>query len=222
MAQLKRDTGLAFGRRRGFDAGLMSSSRNLALGGAGAIALALVAFSLGRRVEADKTGQTNLSSTPLASVKASSTPSATPTPAESSSAEPGATPLSDPRALKDLFGRLQSERDHRPNLEPTSNHVFDLVKAKAGVEVEEQLQLAAWPVGAKFCDKIRSTKDVHIVVCEFADEAEAIKGQKIATNAIARREVLRNKATTCAVHQAGETPAAAAQAARVKDIFKAM
>ena len=200
----------------------MSSSRNLALGGAGAIALALVAFSLGGRVESDKTGQTNLSSTPIASAKTSSTPSATPAPVALPNAEPGATPLSDPRALKDLFARLQSERDHRANLEPTANHVFELVKAKAGVEVEEQLQLAAWPVGAKFCDKIRSTKDVHIVVCEFADEAEAIKGQKIATNAIARREVLRNKATTCAVHQPGETAGAAAQAARVKDLFKAM
>lgn len=200
----------------------MSSSRNLALGGAGAVALALVAFSLGRRVEADKAGQTNLSSTPIPSVKAPTTPSAASAPAASSSAPQEPTSPMDPGVVRDLFARLQGERDHRPNLEPTANHVFDLVKAKAGVVVEEQLQVAGWVVGAKFCDKIRSTKDVHIVVCEFADEAEAIKGQKIATNAIARREVLRNKATTCAVHQAGETPAAAAQAARVKELFKAM
>ena len=200
----------------------MSSSRNLALGGAGAVALALVAFSLGRRVEADKAGQTNLSSTPISSVKAPTTPSTASAPAASSSAPHDPTSPMDPGVVRDLFARLQAERDHRPNLEPTANHVFDLVKAKAGVEVEEQLQVAGWMVGAKFCDKVRSTKDVHIVVCEFADEAEAIKGQKIATNAIARREVLRNKATTCAVHQAGETPAAVAQAARVKDLFKAM
>ncbi len=200
----------------------MSSSRNLALGGAGAVALALVAFSLGRRVEADKAGQTNLSSTPIPSVKAATIPSAASAPVASSSAPQEPTSPMDPGIVRDLFARLQAERDHRPNLEPTANHVFDLVKAKAGVEVEEQLQVAGWMVGAKFCDKVRSTKDVHIVVCEYADEAAAMKGQKIATNAIARREVLRNKTTTCAVHQAGETPAAAAQAARVKDLFKAM
>jgi hypothetical protein len=198
----------------------MSSSRNFALGGAGAVALALVAFTLGRRVEADKAGQTSVSSTPLPT--ASATGSARPSPTVSASSTPGATPLSDPDALKDLFLRLQAERDHRPNLEPSSTSVFNLVKEKAGVEVEEQLQVAGWMVGAKFCDKIRSTKDVHIVVCEFADENEAIKGQKVATNAIKNREVLRNKATTCAVHQAGESAASATQAARVKELFKAM
>jgi hypothetical protein len=193
----------------------MPSSRNLLLGG-GAVALALLAFSLGRRVEADKAGPTNPSSMPVSSAP----PSDAALPA--ADASPAATPLSDPGALKDLFMRLQAERAHRPNLEPTSNSVFDLVKAKGGVEVEEQLQVAGWVVGAKFCDKIRSTKDVHIVVCEYVDEAEAIKGQKAATNAIPRREVLRNKTTTCAVHQAGESAAAAAQAARVKELFKAM
>ena len=132
------------------------------------------------------------------------------------------TPLSDPEGLRSLFTRLQAERDHRPNLEPTASSVFALVKAKGGVEVEEQLQVAGWMVGAKFCDKIRSTKDVHIVVCEYADEAEAIKGQKAATNGIKNREVLRNKATTCAVHQAGESQASIAQAARVKELFKGM
>jgi hypothetical protein len=197
----------------------MSSSRNLFLGG-GAVALTILAFSLGRRVEADKAGQAGVSSTPIASATPSATPSAAAQPA--ADAAPAANPLSDPGALKDLFLRLQTEREHRPNLEPTSTSVFALLKAKGGVEVEEQLQVAGWMVGAKFCDKIRSTKDVHIVVCEFADEAEAIKGQKMATNAIPRREVLRNKATTCAVHQPGESAASAAQAARVKELFKAM
>ena len=127
-----------------------------------------------------------------------------------------------PRALGDLFARLADEKKNRSNVEPTADTVFETVKKKAGVEVEEQLQVAGWMIGAKYCDKIRSTKDVHIVVCEFADEASAIKGQKDATNGIKRREVLRNKTTTCAVHQAGETPAAEAQAAKVKALFVAM
>jgi hypothetical protein len=200
----------------------MSSSRNLLIG-AGALALVVLAFVLGRRVEAaDKAGQTSVSSTPLVTARApvtSGAPTPTPTPATSARAATGGT---DPDALKDLFLRLQTERENRPKLEPTAASVFDLVKAKGGVEVDEQLQVAGWVVGAKFCDKIRSTKDVHIVVCEYADEAEAIKGQKAGSNAIPRREVLRNKTTTCAVHQAGDSAASAAQAARVKELFKAM
>ena len=204
----------------------MSSNRNLALLAGGAVALAVVAFLGGRRVEAEsKGGQSSPISTALVpahpSLALSATAAAPPTSAPKPAAS-GANPMTDPDGLKDLFARLQAEREHRPKLEPMAETVFEAAKKKAGVQVEEQLQVAGWIVGAKFCDKIRSTKDVHIVVCEFANEEEAIAGQKAATNGIKRREVLRNKATTCAVHQAGESPEAVAQTAKVKELFKAM
>jgi hypothetical protein len=190
--------------------------RNTALLGTGAIALLVVGFATGRRVEADagKTGQTNVSSQPLV-------------PGQSTAATSSAVPATGAKpagvdSVAGLFERLQAERDHRPKLEPTAETVFETVQKKAGVEVAERLQVAGWVVGAKFCDKLRSKKDVHIVVCEYATEAEAIAGQQTATNAIKRREVLRNKTTTCAVAQAGEGAASATEAARVKDLFKAL
>ena len=204
---------------RHFDATQMTP-RNIVLLASGGVALVAIGFLSGRRVEADsagKAGLTNVSSRPLVPASGAPAPS-------SSAAKPvSSNPLPDKvTGVGDLFERLEKERANRPKLEPTSEKVFATVKEKAGVEVEEQLQVAGWVIGAKFCDKIRTTKDVHIVVCEFATEADAITGQKNASNAIARREVIRNKTTTCAVHQAGEGEAAATQAARVKELFKAL
>lgn len=194
------------------------SPRNIALLAGGGLALLALGFMTGRRTDIDgKTGQTSVTNAPppppTTAASASAVPTALPKTAFSGSSD---------EAMKDLFSRLENERKSRLNLEPTATTVFEAMKTKGGVEVEEQLQVAGWVVGAKFCDKIRTTKDVHIVVCEYADEPAAIAGQKAATNGLKRREVLRNKTTTCAVHQAGETDAAIAQAARVKDLFKAL
>lgn len=210
---------LDFSADRPFDAAQMTP-RNIALIAAGGAALLAIGFLSGRRVEADgagKAGLTNVSSQPLVPASGGAAPtSSAPKPASSN------PPPDKVTGVGDLFERLEKERATRPKLEPTSEKVFAAVKEKAGVEVEEQLQVAGWVIGAKFCDKIRTTKDVHIVVCEFATEADAITGQKNASNAISRREVLRNKTTTCAVHQAGEGEGAATQAARVKELFKAL
>lgn len=199
--------------------------RNIAILAGGAIALVTIGYFSGRRVEADsgKAGLTNVSSEPL--VPAHST--AQPRPVNS--ATPAASALAKPDtssahvALGDLFTRLEEERKGRLNLEPTADHVFAALKSKAGIEVEEQLQVAGWTINAKFCDKVRTTKDVHIVICEFADEAAATKGQADAyTAGLKRRVIVRNKTTTCAIHQAGEGPGAAEQAAKVKGLFLAM
>jgi len=122
----------------------------------------------------------------------------------------------------DLFTKLQNERDTRPKLEPSADTVFAALK-KIGVEVDEEMQVAGFVVGARFCNKIRTKKDVHVVVCEYPDEAAAIKGVEFGSNKnIKGRELLRNKTTTCAVHQTDEAKQSAGEAAKIKERFKTL
>ena len=203
----------------------MWTTRNIALliGGGGAVAA--IAFFGGRRVESEATK----SAAPPAVDAAAVAPSTRdPAPATSGIATadgaPNAPlmPMGNPTTAGDLFTRLQAERDSRPKLEPTAESVFAAMKTKLGIEVDEQLQVAAFVVGARFCDKVRTKSDVHVVVCEYSDEGSAIKGVAFGQNdAIKGREILRNKTTTCAVHQT-DPKTGAVEATRIKNLFKTM
>jgi hypothetical protein len=198
----------------------MLPTRNIALLAGGGIAIAIVAFLSGRR-----SGTADSSLSDAASTRALVVPDAASPPAAAMTMDAGAAkppaPLGDPNATADLFTRLQKERETRLKLEPTADSVFASMKKK-GVEEDEELQVAGFVVGARYCDKVRTKKDVHVVVCEFDDEASAIKGVSFGENkAIKGREILRNKATTCAVYAADEK-SGAAEAAKIKELFKAL
>jgi hypothetical protein len=208
----------------------MSSSRNVVFIAAGAAAIACVAYLAGRRSGVDGNADARSDGGSPPSVLPHTSASAAPV--ASAGAEGGAAnaassgdplmPLGSPNTAADLFTRLQKEKDTRLKLEPTAESVFAAIKKKAGVQVDQELQVAGFVVGAKYCDKVRTKKDVHVVVCEFDDEASAIKGVTYGDNqAIKGREVLRNKTSTCAVYAADEKTGGA-EAAKIKDIFKAM
>lgn len=130
--------------------------------------------------------------------------------------------LPNPSSTADLATRLQTERAGRRKLEPTSESVFAAMTNKLGVKIEARLQVAGFIVGAGFCDKVRTGNDVHVVVCEFMDEPSAIAGVASAENkSIKNREVLRNKTTTCAIHQA-DPKTGAKEAEKIKALFMAM
>lgn len=184
---------------------------------AGGAAIAFIAYLIGHRAGAD-------GSAPRAEA-ISMPPASSPSPpvATRGAAADAAvlTPLGSPTSAADLFTRLQTERDTRPKLEPTADSVFAAMKTKLGVQVDEELQVAGFVVGARYCDKVRTKKDVHVVVCEFGDEAAAIKGVDYGENkGLKGREVLRNKTTTCAVYAADGK--GAAEAASIEELFKAM
>jgi hypothetical protein len=198
----------------------MLPPRNVALLVGGGVAIAVIAFLSGRR-----SGTADSSVVDAGSTGALAVPDAASPPAAAMATDAGAeklpAPLGDPSATADLFTRLSRERETRPKHEPTADSVFASMKKK-GVEVDEELQVAGFVVGARYCDKVRTKKDVHVVVCEFDDEASAIKGVAFGENkAIKGREILRNKATTCAVYAADEKTGAA-EAAKVKDLFKSL
>ena len=208
----------------------MSSSRSIIFIVTGAAAIAAVAYLAGRRSGVDGNGNGNGNARTEAGAVA-------PVHTESSASAPAVTadgganaassgdplmPLGSPNTVADLFTRLRMEKDARSKLEPTVESVFETIKKKAGVQVDQEVQVAAFVVGAKYCDKVRTKKDVHVVVCEFDDEASAIKGVTYGDNqAIKGREVLRNKTSTCAVYAADEKTGGA-EAAKIKQLFKAM
>jgi hypothetical protein len=204
----------------------MSSPRNIALLAAGGIGIAVVAFLSGRRVEADASssaGQANVSSTPLVSAHGAVAPAPSAIGSAAEDGEPAwdAGGLPAPRSPEDLFARLQGEKANRTKLEPSVDSVFAAMKGK-GVEIDEELQVAAWMVGARYCDKVRTKKDVHVVVCEYTDEATAIQGAERSKSAVKHREILRNKSTTCAVQVPGDEKASNAEATKIKALFQSM
>lgn len=201
----------------------MWTTRNIALLVAGGVAIATVAYLSGRRETAARPTDDRPIPTTLA---AGSAKTAAPDAAVFAAAVGDAGSLGEAGSAinspADLFTKLQNERDTRPKLEPTSDSVFAALK-KMGVEVDEQLQVAGFVVGARFCDKIRTKKDVHVVVCEYPDEAAAIKGLELgASKNIKGRDVLRNKATTIAVHQTDEGKQSAAEAAKIRERVKTL
>ena len=196
----------------------MLPTRNIALLAGGGIAIAVVAFLSGRRSGPADSSVVDAGSTRAVDAPVGASPAAAAMTMDAGAGKPPA-PLGDPNATADLFTRLQKERDTRLKIEPTADSVFASMKKK-GVEVDEELQVAGFVVGARYCDKVRTKKDVHVVVCEFDDEASAIKGISFGENkAIKGREIFRNKATTCAVYAADERTGAA-EAAKIKELFK--
>lgn len=206
----------------------MSSSRSIIFIVTGAAAIAAVAYLAGRRsgVDGDGNGNARTEAGAVAPVHTESSASAPALTADgsanaASSGDP-LMPLGSPNTAADLFTRLQKEKDTRRKLEPTAETVFNAMKKRLGVQVDQELQVAGFVVGARYCDKVRTKKDVHVVVCEFDDEASAIKGVTYGDNqAIKGREVLRNKTSTCAIYAADEKTGGA-EAAKIKELFKAM
>lgn len=163
-----------------------------------ALALALVACR-----------STKVEEPPRAEPKSSAVPAAAPTGEIRSS--------SDPRfATLGIVDRLAVEKANRPRTTPL---------ASLGVPLEDEKQIAGWPIGARYCEKAQTKSDVHVVVCEFDDDASAEKGIANASTTnrfLKRRELLRHGATSLSVLQAGTTPAAESEARRIKDAFRAI
>lgn len=206
----------------------MWTTRNIALLVGGGVAIAAIAFFSGRRVESEQKPALISNGPQAATLEGGA---AAPVPAVASGPSsledagplaPGA-PLSGPASPADLFTKLEQERNSRLKLEPTAETFFSAMQKKLGSVEDDHHQVAGFVVGARYCDKIRTKSDVHVVVCEFTNEAAAIKGLEYGGGAkIKGREVLRNKTTTCSVHQTDDDKASAAEAAKIKALFKTL
>lgn len=198
----------------------MWTNRNTLLMIGGGVAIGGIAFFAGR--SANPTAESSQGSEANSARAAAPRTSAGEFADGASEGERASLALPNPSSTADLFTRLQAERAGRAKLEPTSESVFNAMTSKLGVKIEARLQVAGFVVGAGFCDKVRTGKDVHVVVCEFMDEPSAIAGLASAENkGVKNREVLRNKTTTCAIHQA-DPKTGASEAEKIKAMFMAM
>jgi hypothetical protein len=144
-----------------------------------------------------------------------------PAPAPSPSNPPRETrgPL-DMSALDGLGAKLAAEKAMAGESDPNAAGVFAAIQDKLKIPLADKLQPLASPLGAQYCERMTTKNDVYVVVCEFASEETARAGQKKGTNdVVKRREVLQRRASTCAVHQVGQTKQAEDEAKRIKDLF---
>ena len=125
--------------------------------------------------------------------------------------------------LDGLGAKLAAEKANAGKSDPNAAAVFAAIQGKLKIELGEAMQPIASPIGAQYCARMTTKNDVYVVVCEYASEESAKSGQTKSTNDIVkRREVLRKRASTCAVHQAGDTKEARDEAKRIKDLFLAL
>lgn len=138
------------------------------------------------------------------------------------SPKPERGPL-DMSGLDGLGAKLAAEKSMAGKSDPSASQVFAAIQDKLRIPVGDKLQPLASPLGAQYCERMTTKHDVYVVVCEFANEVSAKAGQKKGTNdVVKRREVLQKRASTCAVHQVGETKEAEEEARRIKDLFRSL
>lgn len=129
----------------------------------------------------------------------------------------------DMSGLDGLGTKLAAERSNAGKSDPSASAVFAAIGDKSKITLSDKMQPLGSPVGAQYCERMSTKNDVYVVVCEFADEESAKTGQKKAMNSVVkRRDVLQKRASTCAVHQVGETKEAEDEARRIKDVFRAL
>jgi hypothetical protein len=152
-----------------------------------------------------------------------------PTPPTSSAAPPPPPPPRETRGPLDMSGldglgtKLAAEKANAGKSDPNASAVFAAIQDKLKIPLTDKLQPLAGPVGAQYCERMTTKHDVYVVVCEFASEETAMAGQKKATNSVVkRRDVLQKRASTCAVHQVGETKEAEDEAKRIKSLFTSL
>ena len=191
----------------------MGKERVFVLGGV--CVLVGLAYVAGTRAKTEGTARAAETAPPP---PATSVTSSAPTPPP----RPERGPL-DLSGLDGLGAKLAAEKAMAGKADPSTGAVFAAVQDKLGIPLVDKMQPLASPVGGQYCERMSTKHDVYVVVCEFASEESAKIGQKRATNDIVkRREVLQRRASTCAVHQVGESKEAEIEAKRIKDLFRSL
>ena len=187
----------------------MGKERAFVVGGV--CVLVGLAYVAGQRAKTEGTARADVPPPPVSSVV---TPPPAPAPAKETRG-----PL-DMSGLDGLGAKLAAEKANAGKSDPNAAAVFAAIQGKLKIELGEAMQPIASPIGAQYCARMTTKNDVCVVVCEYASEESAKSGQTKSTNDIVkRREVLRKRASTCAVHQAGDTKEARDEAKRIKDLF---
>ncbi len=121
--------------------------------------------------------------------------------------------------LNAIGSKLAAEKAASGASNPSAATVFEAIRGQLELPIAQRLQVYAGGVGATFCDRIATTSDVYVVVCEFADEAAARKGVAAGSiKTIPRREVLRVRNATVAIHRTSESAACDADALKIKNL----
>jgi hypothetical protein len=75
-----------------------------------------------------------------------------------------------------LFGRMEDELKHRPDVHPSVDDAF-LALAKRGVPITDPQQSLATTYKAAFCRHgVTGTREMSVLLCEYADEAHTAVG----------------------------------------------
>jgi hypothetical protein len=120
----------------------------------------------------------------------------------------GSVPALPDPAQASIPGRFATEAARRPAGVPRVEDCLDAFK-KLGAEIREEAQHLASPFLAQYCVGFQTGKDVHGSLCEYKDQAIAIKGRETSEKAfasVANRKVYRNGGSTLTLRVGTTTP----------------
>lgn len=126
----------------------------------------------------------------------------------------------DPRfGALSIVDRLAVEKTHRLKAQPSVEDVFDGITKTLKIDFDRRKQVAAWPVGATYCELGETKLSNIIVVCEYASHEAMVKGTKTAgsTNKVIKgREVLPRKTSWISIQQPSTEAGAAEELKKMR------
>jgi hypothetical protein len=155
----------------------------------------------------------------VAPASASAAPSAVATPSSSNAYR---LPPNTPSAFLPLGDRFAVEANDRPKNTARVEDVVAAMKAK-GVPVKELQQHLASPFEAKYCMGVEVDVDIHLSICEYADEKTATSGREASLKAFSTvpgRSIYRNGATTLTVREGTKNAVNDATVAKMLNAFQ--
>ena len=148
-----------------------------------------------------------------------------PTPSASTSA--GAVSNGGMGDVGAVFGQLPIEAAHRPAITPNADQAFAALE-KAGFPIVERQQSLGSTYKAAYCSHgLTSTKDVAVLICEYADPAATAIGLTTSNAMLAtmtRRKSWAHKSLVMATmpQDPASPPAALAQIAKLVAVFNGL
>jgi hypothetical protein len=154
----------------------------------------------------------------------SPTPAVPPAPA--APASPATPPPVDPPLARMPLGqRLASEASHRPSTALPAEALPPALGSR-GITVTGWKQVLGSTIGARYCMAGQTAAGVALALCEFTDPPSAERGlaysQATFDRLIPRRALRRKGNTVITIARPDATPALAAEAQRVTEIFAAL
>lgn len=135
----------------------------------------------------------------------------------------GVTGTDDPKFKQlSIFQKLAVEKAYQPANSLKSTTVYDAIGKQLSMPITNVHQIAGYPVDAAYCDRGQTDLAVDVMVCEFRDDASAIKSRAflLKSKHEENRDITALKGSWVSVTVFGKNADAFAQQKKIVELVK--